>query len=384
MNLDEEKSFSNTVFKPSMFSKTFGGSESDGGSSVQQTEDGGYIITGVTESFGNGERDVWLIKIDSQGNEEWNKTFGGSEYDVGISGQQTEDGGYIITGGTESFGNGERDVWLIKIDSQGNEEWNQTFGGSESDVGISVQQTTDGGYIITGYTNSFGNGQGDLWLIKTDSDGIEEWNQTFGGSEYDVGESVQQTTDGGYIITGYTNSFGNEVLWLIKTDNQGNEEWNQTFGDSNDDYGESVHQTTDGGYIITGWTDSFGNGSYDVWLIKTDSEGNEEWNKTFGGSEYDWGSSVQQTEDGGYIITGVTESFGNGSYDVWLIKIDSQGNEEWNKTFGGSEYDYGQSVQQTTDGGYIITGSTYSFGNGERDVWLIKTDSEGKTGPFGN
>jgi hypothetical protein len=258
-------------------------------------------------------------------------------------------------------------------------EWNQTFGGTLEDRGRFVQQTSDGGYIVTGFTKSFGTGNPDIWLIKTDSDGNEQWNKRFGTLTYhEEPYSVQQTSDDGFIITGFANydgSVGADV-WLIKADSEGDEEWNQTFGGTAIDYGNSIQETTDGGYIITGATDSYGAGERDVWLIKTDSNGNEEWSHTFGGTGLDYGRYVQQTNDAGYIIVGLTESFGAGSSDCWMIKTDSTGDEEWSQTYGGVLSDWGSSVQQTNDGGYIIIGSTNSYGAGFLDALLIKIAGE--------
>ncbi|MFW6120674.1 MAG: hypothetical protein ACOC80_07205 [Petrotogales bacterium] len=355
---------------------TFGGSLRDVGMSVEQTTDGGYIITGVKDFNYYDESNIWLIKTDDRGNKEWDKTFGSKGHDSGHSVQQTSEGGYIIAGRTWSYGSGDYDVWLVKTDGDGNEMWNKTFGGINMDTGDSVLLTTQEGYTIVGYTESYDIGGGDVWLIKTDIDGNEKWNKTFGGAKGDFGNAIQQTNDAGYIITGCTESFGSGYfdVWLVKTDGDGNEMWNKTFGGPERDYGFEVLQTTDGGYVIAG-TKSYGAGE-DIWLIKTDGDGNEMWNKTFGGNDDDLAYSVRQTNDERYIITGYTYSYAPGyASDLWLIKTDSYGNKLWDKTFGsssGSKGDEGHAVQQSHDGGYIVVGTTQSYGSGDYDVWLIK------------
>ena len=354
---------------------TFGGAGDDYGYSVQQTADGGYILAGDTRSYGAGDADVWLIKTDSKGNEQWSRTFGGAEADLLDRGsvRQTSDGGYVITSYTYSYGADNGSVWLLKTNQNGNEEWNRTFGGEGLDWGHSVRQTSDGGYVIAGrIIPPYAGDRADAWLIRTDSNGVEQWNRTFGADGCEYAASVQQTADDGYVMTGRTTSFGaaEADAWLIRTDSNGIEQWNRTFGGAGYDYGYSVQQTSDGGYVIAGST----NGRQDVWLIKTRPDGTEEWNTIFGGpAKADEGYSVQQTSDGGYILAGYTESYGTAnSADVWLIRTDSNGIEQWNMTVGGTGLEKGYSVHQTADGDYIAAGYTNSFGAGGYDLWLIK------------
>jgi len=354
------------------WTKTFGGRFREKGYSVQQTTDGGYIVTGYTESYGAGNYDVYLIKTDSLGDTLWTKTFGGSNQDEGYSVQQTTDGGYILAGYTKSYGAGSMDVYLIKTDPLGDTLWTRTFGGSAADVGYSVQQINDGGYIVVGSETSWGGGSSNVYLIKTDSLGGTLWTRIFESVFFDVGYSIQQTKDEGYIIAGQKGSNITDV-YLIKTDSLGYTLWTKTFGGSNQDKGCSVQQTTDGGYIVAGYTASYGAGNYDVYLIKTDSHGDTLWAKTFGGSKKDEGYSVQQTNDGGYIVAGYTESYGA---DVYLIKTDPLGDTLWTETFGTSNADEGHSVQQTQDGRYIVAGCTYTSSAGANwwEVYLMKIE----------
>ncbi|MEA3287223.1 MAG: FISUMP domain-containing protein [Candidatus Marinimicrobia bacterium] len=356
-----------------------GGVNPDRAYDVQQTTDGGSILAGYTESFGFGGQDFWLVKTDHLGNEEWTRTFGGAEEDRASSVQQTTDGGFILTGYTRSFGDIEGDFWLIKTDANGNEEWNQTFGGPGGEWAFSVQQTHDGGYLIAGYTESFGAGNQDGWLIKTNTLGVEEWSYTYGGPGDDRINSAKEILGGGYILGGATDSYSGGPWdgWLIKTDQNGNEEWDFPYGGTGNEQTFQVEQTADEGFIFIGYTESYGSGGQDSWLVKTDASGNEEWNRTFGNTAGNYGYDVRQTIDGGFIVSGADESEDGSSYwDFSVRKTDSVGLIEWEQIFGGIYGDWGQSIEQTSDAGYMAAGYSNSFGNGQDDFWLLRMEGD--------
>ncbi|MGB3478352.1 MAG: T9SS type A sorting domain-containing protein [bacterium] len=360
------------------WTKVYGSLENDYAREVEQTVDGGYIITGFTFA-GATTCDLWLVKTDSMGDTLWTKTYGlASVYEAGRSIDLTTDNGYIIVG-TTNPGGLQEDILLVRTDSMGDTLWTKTFGqpGAYQDFAYSVQQTTDGGYIMTGFggLGPGGNIAPNIYLIKTDTNGNLEWFNTYDAdTSWDMAFSVQQTADQGYIIAGIISPFpyDSSDIYLIKTDSLGDTLWTKTYGGLEDEYGEAVIQTSDGGYIVAGGTDSYGGGARDVYVIKTDSLGDSLWTRTFGGIENDVGFSVDETDDGEYIIAGSTRSYGSGLSDMYIIKVNSNGDSLWTSVIGGSGSDGARDIHQTSDQGYIIVGDTGSFGSGSLDMYLVK------------
>ena len=410
-------SFNLAIAQPNIeWQKSLGGSFEDKAESILQTSDGGYIVAGYSESWngdvtGNhGSFDFWVVKLTSTGAITWQKSLGGTSIDVAYSIQQTIDGGYIVSGKTASSNgditgyHGYGDIWIVKLTSTGIISWQKCLGGGNEENGLSIKQTADGGYIVGGYSASAdGDVIGvwslfDLWVVKLTSTGTISWQQCLGGFNSELMFSIQQTSDGGYIVAGQSNSndhdltfnHGLDDFWIVKLDSIGILSWQKSLGGSNKDIAKSIQQTTDGGYIVAGHSESndwnvVGNhGGGDMWVLKLNSLGHITWRKCLGGSGVDFAESIQQTADGGYIVTGqswlndgdVTTNYGGP--DLWVVKLTTTGTISWQKSLGGSDYDYASSIKQTTDGGYIVAGSSRSndgdvTGNhGDFDIWVVK------------
>ncbi|HNQ12567.1 MAG TPA: T9SS type A sorting domain-containing protein [Bacteroidia bacterium] len=351
--------------------------------SFQQTSDNGYVILGTTRTTFGSSNNLYLIKTDSNGDTLWTKSFAATSSNNGSEGhavQQTNDGGYILMAyHNDTVGIATTDnALLIKTDASGNSLWCKSYGGwYYNSFGQIGQQTNDGGYIMVGGTFFGGAGGNDIYLIKTDNNGDSLWTRTLGKTtSYDVGASVIQTSDGGYIVIGTSLNSGIADIYLIKTDNSGNPSWSKTYGGTSDDYGFTVQQTSDGGFILSCSTSSFGTGLVNPYLIKTNSNGDTLWTKVYSGNSSDEisGYAVNQTNDGGYILTGgATISVGDIAY---IIKTDSTGNLTWSKRYGTSD-EASFSVTQCNDGGYAMVGSTDMSGN--QQIYLVKTDANGNS-----
>jgi hypothetical protein len=381
------------------WASTYGSINWDTAISIQQTHEGGYVVAGNTSSFGAGG-DIWVVKLDGEGHVTWEKAYGGEEADHVSALSQTSDGGYVVAGDTESFGAGGKDIWVLKLDANGNVgptypgTWQKTYGGSESDGPSSIQQTSpDGGYILAGTTRSFGDDiNGDVWLLKLDQYGDVVWQNTYGSpSGGELAADIQQIP-GGYIFAGETYSFGAGApdFWVMKLDTAGGILWERTYGGEYIDSAASITRTGDDGYIVAGQTESFAlpTVDYHVWVIKLDGNGNlgqdypGTWQKTYGTGQRDSFTSIANTGiDCGYVLSGYRNSGLLEPADSWVMRLDGAGNILWQREFGGTDLgrsDVLSDVQQTADGGFIAAGGTDSFGVGDRDAWILKLGATGE------
>ena len=311
----------------------------------------------------------------------WSETYGGESRETLYSMVQTADSGFALAGFTNSYGSGGSDMWLVRTDKDGGTIWTNTFGGDSLDECLAIIQTIDGGFALAGYTESFGSGGRDMWLVKTDEEGDSLWSKTYGGENWDYCRDIIQTADSGYVLAGYTTSFGagEDDMWLVKTNADGDSLWSETYGGRNWEACYSVLQTEDGGFALAGGTFTYGPGSYSMWLVKTDAEGVMEWAQAYGGTDYDWCVSAVQTSDGGFALAGYTASFDVGLSDAWLIKTDENGDSLWAQSYGGVSYDRCFSLLTTEDDGFVLGGYTGSSGAGVFDMWLIRCDVDGET-----
>ncbi len=359
-----------------LWTRAYGGDHDDCCCAVIEASTGGYVLAGWTQSFGAGGKDVYLLKIDVNGDTVWTKTFGGTAGEEGRDIKETFDGGYIIAGWTESSGAGGADVYLVKTDANGNEEWTTIYGLLYNEYADAVQQTPDSGYIIAGRFNSFGYGGYDIFIERFDQGGNPLWASYAGDSLWNVGKSMAQTTDGGFIIAGST-MHGTQSLntYLVKVDALGDTIWDASIGSTFWEVGDEVKQALDGGFVIAGTGLTAANSS-ELLLVKTDSLGNPEWLRRHGYGGWDEGHSVEVLSDGGYILAGESESETGDGFDVYLSRTYPNGFALWSECFGGNDHDYGYSAKITSDGGYIIAGKTRSYGNGLHDVYVVKTQPD--------
>ena len=406
-NDDSSNESPNGIKKETEFVRTIGGTKNESAQSVTKTSDGGYAILGYVQSADgdvankqNDSFDYWLIKYDQNSILQWQKTYGGSDDDRGRDIIQTSDGGFAVLGysksndGDVTENNGFNDFWISKLDASGTISWEQSFGFSGADDGISMIQTNDNGYLLTGVldvsaSNGEGNSKsfsskrhagGDYWAIKLNASGEKQWSKFFGGTFTDTPYDIIQTDDNGYIIVGSSDSDdvdikgnkGSYDFWVIKISNTGDLIWEKSFGGSETDEARAITKSSDGNYIIVGDTRSNdldisnNHGAADLWVIKVSPTGNLIWEKTFGGSSFDVGRSISKTQDNGFIISGSSRSTdgdisnNNGQNDAWVVKIDDHANLKWQKTVGGSDIDFAYDAVELNDKSIIVVGESNS------------------------
>ncbi len=356
--------------------------EVDRGIAVIETKKGDVMAIGVVKKSPKANGDILLVCADRTGDIKWIKTYGGEGDDMGWDLLEIPTGGYLLAGTSNSDNLGSRDMIAIRINSGGEETWKKTYGTDREEYCWDMTVTQDGNYLLVGETSikgTYGEGNKDFYVVKIDPQGKMIWSQIYGGEKTDRCYAVDSTNDG-FILLGSTNSYGagDQDAYLVKIDTQGREQWSKTFGSEKFDMGHDVKRSNDGGYVIIGYTQTHSQGKNDAWILKTDSKGKTMWETIIGEIEDDRAVRGIQTNDGNYIMTGYTKSYGASIWDLFLVKIDNRGKLTWRRNHSGISADLGYGVFESKDGGILLTGQTFSFGNHEGDFWLLKTDRDGK------
>ncbi len=359
-----------------ILTRTYGGAAADNARDIEPLTGGGYIIAGSTESYGAGLNDCSLMRLDEVYNLLWFRTYGGAEEDIAVSVKQLDDG-CIFLGETQSFGAGQRDMYLVRADSDGEVIWERTYGGNDMEYAASLELASDGGFVLLGHTRSYGTGNYDMYCVKTDSTGNLQWERTYGGSEYEDGRSITAVQGGGYLLTGGTSSFGagNKDYYAIKIDENGEVEWTNTYGDSGNDMARDIEPTSDNGFILGGYSDSFSKSNFDILIVKIDSLGNQQWQRTYGTNVIEFAFCIEQCQDDGYVIAG--HSIVDGFYgDFSLIKTNSSGWFEWGNLYGSDFQEAAYSIEITEFGNYLLVGDTNGYGHGMMDMYLVLVEGD--------
>jgi uncharacterized delta-60 repeat protein len=356
------------------WNRTWGGQDYDSAQGLVVDSAKDIYIAGFTHSFGAGGRDMNLVKYNQNGKKQWNQTWGGSSGDDCYSASLDSGDNIYITGHTWNFGAELEDIALIKYDGNGIQQWNHTWGGNHSDYSYGLELDSKGNIYLAGKSNSFGAGGYDAVLVKFDNNGTQLWNRTWGGNSNDGAYGVAVDSIGGIFLTGETYSFGagGSDIILIKYNEDGEQQWNSTWGGNSDDYGLGIAVDSIGTIYLAGETYSFGVGGSDMVLVKLDNDGTQLWNRTWGGNSIDRGNAVSIDSLGSIYLTGYTWNLGAGNYDFIVVKYNNSSIQQWNHTWGGYSTDLGFGAVVDYSGNIFLAGETHSFGAGSADMVLVK------------
>ena len=360
-----------------VWQKAYGGDGRDRAYGVVALKNGGAMVAGMSRTYGHGRSDMLIVKLDKKGKTVWRSSYGGKKRDFAYNITRTSDGNFIAVGSSESFSkDGNLDVYVVKFDTEGKRAWQKTYGGDEKDEAKAVVAVGGGGVLVAGYTESYGKGRKDIYILYIDKNGKEIWSKAIGGKEDDVANDIKLTADGGFVVVGGTESYGagSSDFYVLKFDGKGKFLWDKVYGEANEDVLNTVAATPNGGFVVAGKTKSFGSKHSDIDIINYDKNGKTIWHKIFGFDSKEWANDIIRIPGGGYLLAGTTKSFGFGKFDFYLLEIDSKGSSVWANVYGGENKDMAHALTRMADGTILVVGETESFGQGGYDFMMIELE----------